>query len=83
MIKTKKTAAAMLTLSFLLTGCAGKSSKPVPNDTGSPEDRASQTASGHDAADNVKQPSAKEDEAMLLEHDVPFPESIGKVESVV
>ena len=83
MIKTKKTAAAMLTLSFLLTGWAGKSSKPVPNDTGSPEDRASQTASGHDAADNVKQPSAKEDEAMLLEHDVPFPESIGKEETVV
>ena len=59
MIKTKKTAAAMLTLSFLLTGCAGKSSKPVPNDTGSPEDRASQTASGQEAADKVKQPSAK------------------------
>ncbi|MDE7310422.1 MAG: extracellular solute-binding protein [Eubacterium sp.] len=90
MPKITKTAAAFLTFSFLMTGCAAKTNTSQNGAAGKPADDAGKDASVIDEpgtpaspADDATQPSAKDADAMLLERDVPLPKPIGKTETVV
>lgn len=85
MPKRTKTAAAFLTFSFLLTGCADNAHNAIQN--AAKDDfsgSANESASANAPTDAPDAPaSAADTEAMLLEHDVPLPKPIGKKETVI
>ncbi len=86
----KKSAAAFLALSFLLTGCvkdqARKSTAPdnsTQKDSKTNDHAAADLSDAQSPGDTDASAADSEPEAMLLERDVPLPDAIGKKETAV
>ncbi len=87
----KKSAAAILTFALILTGCSqkspdksGKEAADTPSGSTVPLDlNSNPNAADPDTDTNADPMDSSSKEAMLLEHDVPLPDMIGKKETVI
>lgn len=82
MKKIKKTAAAFLACALMFTGCS-KNVQNKNSDSISGTDASNAPGKTNASETNADKTASDAPEAMLLEHDIPLPDAVGKKETVI